>query len=250
VDNVETIACVTHILRHGVAWYRQWGKEKSPGFKIFCLSGAVKKPGVYEAPLGIPLREYIEVYGGGMVEGRTLKAVIPGGLSSPMLTPEMVDKCTLDYESLESFGSMLGSAGITVLHDGVDLVSAAYNTMRFYHHESCGQCTPCREGTGWLEKLTHRFHQSQAHSGDTDLLADVAKNMRSRTICVLADAAAMPMQSYLRHFRGEFEKRVREPAHIERQRSARDEITPEAKRETFRRGAPDMLDVGMGMDRI
>lgn len=250
VDNVETIACVTHILRHGAAWYRQWGKGKSPGFKIFCLSGAVKKPGVYEAPLGTPLKEFIEVYGGGMVEGRTLKAVIPGGLSSPMLTPEMVDKCTLDYECLASFGSMLGSAGVTVLHDGVDLMSAVYNTMRFYHHESCGQCTPCREGTGWLEKLAHRFHQNRAHFGDIDLMADVAGNMRGRTICVLADAAAMPMQSYLKHFRGEFEKRVHEPAHVERRRSARDEITSEAKREVFRRGAPDMLDVGMGMDRI
>ena len=250
VNNVETIAAVSHILKHGAAWHKQWGTEKSPGFKIFCLSGAVKNPGVYEVPLGITMREMIEVYGGGLIEGRTLKAVIPGGLSAPLLTPEMVDKCTLDYESLASLGSMLGSGGITVLHDGVDLMSAVYNTMRFYHHESCGQCTPCREGTGWLEKLAHKFHGGHAHSGDVDLVGEVAKNMRGRTICVLADAAAMPMQSYLQHFRGEFEKRTHEPAHVERLRTPRDEITPTAKRESVQHGAPNVVDVGMGMDRV
>ncbi len=250
VNNVETIACVSHIVKNGAAWHKQWGTEKSPGFKIFCLSGAVKKPGVYEVPLGITMKEFIEVYGGGMIEGRTLKAVIPGGLSAPLLTPEMVEKCTLDYESLAGLGSMLGSGGITVLHDQVDLMSAIYNTMRFYHHESCGQCTPCREGTGWLEKLAHKFHEGHAHEGDVDLLGDVARNMRGRTICVLADAAAMPMQSYLQLFRGEFEKRVHEPAYTERKRTARDEITPAAKRDTVTQGGPDVLSVGMGMDRI
>ncbi len=250
VNNVETIAAVTHIVKNGAAWHKQWGTEKSPGFKLFCLSGAVKKPGVYEVPLGITMKEMIEVYGGGMVECRTLKAVIPGGLSAPLLTPEMVEKCTLDYESLAGLGSMLGSGGITVLHDGVDLMSAVYNTMKFYHHESCGQCTPCREGTGWLEKLAHRFHENHAHAGDIDLLADVAKNMRGRTICVLADAAAMPMQSYLQLFRDEFEKRTHQEAYVERKRTARDEITPEAKREAVEHGATTAVNVGMGMDRI
>jgi NADH-quinone oxidoreductase subunit F len=250
VNNVETIAAVVHILKNGAAWHKQWGTEKSPGFKLFCLSGAVKKPGVYEVPLGITMKEMIDVYGGGMVEGRTLKAVIPGGLSAPLLTPEMVEKCTLDYESLAALGSMLGSGGITVLHDGVDLMSAAYNTMRFYHHESCGQCTPCREGTGWLEKLAHRFHESHAHEGDTELLADVCKNMRGRTICVLADAAAMPMQSYLQYFPDEFQKRIHRPAYVERQRTERDEMTPAAKRETVEHGATTAINVGMGMDRI
>ncbi|MCD6025347.1 MAG: NADH-quinone oxidoreductase, subunit [Fibrobacteria bacterium] len=250
VNNVETIANVTHIVKNGADWHKQWGTEKSPGYKIFCLAGAVKKPGVYEVPLGITMREFIDVYGGGMVEGRTLKAVIPGGLSAPLLTPEMVDKCTLDYESLAGLGSMLGSGGITVLHDGVDMMSAIYNTMRFYHHESCGQCTPCREGTGWLEKLAHKHHAGHAHAGDTDLLADVAKNMRGRTICVLADAAAMPMQSYLQLFRPEFDKRVAAPEYVEKGRTARDEITPAAKRESVTHGAPGVLDVGMGMDRV
>jgi NADH-quinone oxidoreductase subunit F len=129
-------------------------------------------------------------------------------------------------------------------------MSAVTNTMRFYHHESCGQCTPCREGTGWLEKVAHKFHAGHAHAGDADLLADVAKNMRGRTICVLADAAAMPMQSYLQHFRGEFEKRVREPAHEQRMRSARDEYTLAAKRETLNHGAPSVTDVGSEMEGV
>ncbi len=246
VNNVETIATVKHILEHGAAWHRQWGTEKSPGFKIFCLSGAVRKPGVYEVPLGIRMRDFIDQYGGGLVEGRSLKAVIPGGLSAPLLTPDMVEQCTLDYESLASLGSMLGSGGITVLHDGVDLMSAAYNTMRFYHHESCGQCTPCREGTGWLEKLAHRFHENHARAGDADLLGEVAKNMRGRTICVLADAAAMPMQSYLQHFRGEFDASTSLGASKMRERTARDEITPAAKRDAARNGAPSVMGVGMG----
>ncbi|HLU70061.1 MAG TPA: NADH-quinone oxidoreductase subunit NuoF [Fibrobacteria bacterium] len=246
VNNVETIANVTHIVRHGADWHKQWGTEKSPGYKIFCLSGAVKKPGVYEVPLGIRMADFIEQYGGGIVEGRTLKAVIPGGLSAPLLTPGMVEECTLDYESLAGLGSMLGSGGITVLHDGVDMMSAVYNTMRFYHHESCGQCTPCREGTGWLEKLAHKHHEGHAAAGDADLLGDVAKNMRGRTICVLADAAAMPMQSYLKHFRGDFDQRVGEKARAVKVRTARDEITPAAKRDAALHGAPGVEKVGLG----
>ncbi len=229
VNNVETIAAVTHIVKHGAAWHKQWGTEMSPGFKIFCLSGHVNKPGVYEVPLGIPLTEMIEVYGGGMRGGVKLKAVIPGGLSAPVLTAAQVADVTLDYESLAKAGSMLGSGGITVLDENVDMISAIYNTMRFYHHESCGQCTPCREGTGWLEKLAHRFHHDEGREGEVDLLGDVAKNMRGRTICVLADAAAMPMQSYLQHFRADFEARVKAASWKERTRSYKDEITPKAK---------------------
>ena len=249
VNNVETISAVVHIVKHGAAWHRQWGTEKSPGFKIFCLSGAVKKPGVYEVPLGITMREMIDVHGGGLKDGKTLKAVIPGGLSAPILTPEMVEKCTLDYESLATLGSMLGSGGITVLDDSVDMIDAIYNTMRFYHHESCGQCTPCREGTGWLEKLAHRFHHDEGRAGDVELVADVAKNMRGRTICVLADAAAMPMQSYLQHFRKDFEARVKAKALEERQRTYRDEITPAAKRLSAHGAGPSALDVGQAPER-
>ncbi|MDB5103199.1 MAG: dehydrogenase subunit [Fibrobacteres bacterium] len=244
VNNVETISAVTHIVKNGAAWHKQWGTEKSPGFKIFCLSGAVKKPGVYEVPLGITMREMIDQYGGGLKDGRKLKAVIPGGLSAPVLTPEMVEKCTLDYESLASLGSMLGSGGITVLDEQVDMISAIYNTMRFYHHESCGQCTPCREGTGWLEKVAHRFHHNEGHQGDVELLGDIAKNMRGRTICVLADAAAMPMQSYLQHFKKDFEAKVKETAFVEKQRTYRDEITPTAKTITATGAGPSALEVG------
>ena len=244
VNNVETIAAVVHIVKNGPAWHRQWGTEKSPGFKIFCLSGAVKRPGVYEVPLGISMREMIDVHGGGMQDGKKLKAVIPGGLSAPILTVEMVDKCTLDYESLAGLGSMLGSGGITILDEGVDMISAIYNTMRFYHHESCGQCTPCREGTGWLEKVSHRFHRQEGHQGDIELLADISKNMRGRTICVLADAAAMPMQSYIKHFRPEFEARLKEKAAVDRQRGYQDEITPKAKRMTAEGAGPSAMDVG------
>ncbi len=247
VNNVETISAVTHIIKHGVAWHKQWGTEKSPGFKIFCLSGAVKKPGVYEVPLGIPMREMIDVYGGGLKDGRKMKAVIPGGLSAPVLTPEMVDKCTLDYESLASLGSMLGSGGITVLDEQVDMVSAIYNTMRFYHHESCGQCTPCREGTGWLEKVAHRFHHDEGHQGDVELLADICKNMRGRTICVLADAAAMPMQGFLQYFKKDFEAKIKDPAFVEKQRTYRDEISPKAKTLSATGAGPSALDVGSEM---
>jgi NADH-quinone oxidoreductase subunit F len=247
VNNVETIAGVVHIVKNGAAWHRQWGTEKSPGYKIFCLSGAVKKPGVYEVPLGITMREMIDVHGGGMKDGSTLKAVIPGGLSAPVLTPEMVDKCTLDYESLAGLGSMLGSGGITVLDQNVDMIDAIYNTMRFYHHESCGQCTPCREGTGWLEKVTHRLAHEEGHQGDVELLGDIAKNMRGRTICVLADAAAMPMQSYLQHFRKDFDARVKEAAFVEKQRTYRDELSPKAKELSAHGEGPSAENVGLGM---
>jgi NADH-quinone oxidoreductase subunit F len=249
VNNVETISAVTHIVKNGAAWHKQWGTEKSPGFKIFCLSGAVKKPGVYEVPLGIPMREMIEKYGGGMKDGKKLKAVIPGGMSAPVLTAEMVEKATLDYESLASLGSMLGSGGITVLDESVDMIDAIYNTMRFYHHESCGQCTPCREGTGWLEKVAHRLHHDEGHQGDIELLQDITKNMRGRTICVLADAAAMPMQGFLQHYRKDFEAKIKDPAFVEKQRTYRDEISPTAKKLAAQGAGPSVMDVGSRQEK-
>ncbi len=229
VNNVETIANVVHILKNGPAWHKQWGTEKSPGFKIFCLSGAVNKPGIYEVPLGYPMRDMIEKLGGGLSDGKKLKAIIPGGMSAPLIMADKLDQTNLDYECIAGLGSMLGSGGITVLNEDTDMMSSIYNTMRFYHHESCGQCTPCREGTGWLEKVAHRFHHNEGREGDVELLGDIAKNMRGRTICVLADAAAMPMQSYLQHFKADFEARVKAAKTVERQRSYRDEITPTAK---------------------
>jgi NADH-quinone oxidoreductase subunit F len=161
----------------------------------------------------------------------------------------MVEKATLDYESLAGLGSMLGSGGITVLDEAVDMVSAIYNTMRFYHHESCGQCTPCREGTGWLEKVTHRLHHHEGRQGDVELLGDIAKNMRGRTICVLADAAAMPMQGFLQHFKQDFVDKAKDTAFVEKKRTYRDEITPAAKKLSANGAGPSAMDVGSEQDK-
>ena len=204
VNNVETICSVVHIMQKGPTWFRQWGTEKSPGFKLFCVSGDVNKPGLIEVPLATPLAKVIDVYAGG-VKGQRVKAVIPGGSSSPLIKGDKLGEVTMDYESLAAHKSMLGSGAITVLNESRDVVSAIYNLMRFYHHESCGQCTPCREGTGWLEKLMHRFHHGHGRKSDISLIWDITRNMQGKTICVLADAAVMPMQSYLSMFPEEFE---------------------------------------------
>jgi len=208
INNVETICNVPHILRNGTQWFKQWGTDQSPGFKIFCVSGHVNKPGVYELPLGTPLREVIDVHAGGVRAGKKIKAVIPGGSSTPLLTGPKIEQARMDYESLATLGTFLGSGGITVLDEDTDMVRAIFNLMKFYHHESCGQCTPCREGTGWLEKIVHRIHKNHGSMQDLNLIADVCNNMRGRTICPLADAAVMPMLSYLNEFRKEFEARV------------------------------------------
>jgi NADH-quinone oxidoreductase subunit F len=208
VNNVETIATVTQVVRHGAGWFRTMGTEKSPGPKIFSVCGHVARPGCYEVPLGIPVRELVYDLAGGIPGGKKLKAVIPGGLSSPVLTAKEVEAdppLRLDFESLAAAGSMLGSGGMIVMDESVCMVDMLWNTLRFYHHESCGQCTPCREGTGWIEKLAGRFEEGKGRVEDIDLLNEVAANMLGRTICVFADAAAMPTQSFLRKFREEFE---------------------------------------------
>ncbi len=205
VNNVETICNVAHIFKNGTKWFRQWGTEKSPGFKLFCLSGDVNNPGLVEVPMATPLSDVIEVYGKGMKNGKKIKAVIPGGSSAPLIKGDKVHEITMDYECMAANKTMLGSGAITILDEDKDIVSAIYNLMRFYHHESCGQCTPCREGTGWLEKLMHRFHHGHGKKKDIQLIWDVTRNMQGKTICVLADAAVMPMQSYLSMFPEEFE---------------------------------------------
>lgn len=209
VNNVETICNLPHIIKNGADWYKQWGTERSPGFKVFSLSGHVNKPGNYEVPLGTPLRTLIHDgrYGNGVRGGKKIKAVIPGGSSTPLLTGVSIDKANLDYESIAEHGSFLGSGAITVLDEDTDIVSALWNLMRFYHHESCGQCTPCREGTGWLEKIVARSAAGGTQSKDLDLLLEITNNMRGRTICALADAAAMPAASYVKEFRAEFERK-------------------------------------------
>ncbi|MFP5518479.1 MAG: NADH-quinone oxidoreductase subunit NuoF [Bdellovibrionia bacterium] len=210
VNNVETLAAVTYIIKDGAAAYRKFGTEKSAGTKLFSLSGNVAKPGNYEVPLGYPLIDLINNEGGGIKGGRKLKAVIPGGSSAPVLTAEEVSRANLDYESLSGLGTMLGSGAVIVIDDSQCMVDMLGVLMHFYHHESCGQCTPCREGTGWLNKIVHSILEGKGRLQDIDLLIKVADNMKGKTICALSDAAALPVLSFVTKFRDEFEFYVRE----------------------------------------
>jgi NADH-quinone oxidoreductase subunit F len=208
VNNVETLASVTPIVRNGAGWFRTMGTEKSPGMKIFCLCGHVERPGNYEIPLGVPLKEVIYELGGGVRDGRRLKAVIPGGLSAAVLTAAEVEAdppLRMDFDSLAAAKTMLGSGGIIVIDDQTCMVDVLWNTLRFYHHESCGQCTPCREGTGWIEKLAAKMEQGRGRENEAASIDEIAAGMLGRTICVLADAAAMPARSIVQKFRHEFE---------------------------------------------
>jgi NADH-quinone oxidoreductase subunit F len=210
VNNVETLAAVVPIIRDGAAAYKKFGTEKSPGTKLFSLSGNVVRPGNYEVPLAYPLKDLIFKLGGGMKPGRKLKAVIPGGSSAPILTAAEVEKANLDYESIAALGSMLGSGAVIVLDDSQCMVDMLGVLTHFYHHESCGQCTPCREGTGWLNKIVHSILEGRGRLQDIELLIKVADNMKGRTICALSDAAALPVLSFVTKFRDEFEYYVRE----------------------------------------
>jgi len=210
VNNVETLAAVKYIIRDGAAAYKKFGTEKSPGTKLFSLSGNVRKPGNYEVNLGYSLNDLINNEGGGMKPGRKLKAVIPGGSSAPVLTADEAMKATMDYECLAQMGTMLGSGAVIVIDDSQCMVDMLGVLMHFYHHESCGQCTPCREGTGWLNKITHSILEGKGRLQDIDLLVKVADNMKGRTICALSDAAALPVLSFVTKFRDEFEFYVRE----------------------------------------
>jgi NADH-quinone oxidoreductase subunit F len=208
VNNVETLACVPHIVARGADWFRSIGPEKSPGPKLYCVSGHVARPGVYELPMGTPLREIIYDHAGGIPNGRTLKAVIPGGASMPVFTPSEID-VAMDMDSVQKAGSFLGSAGIMVMDDTVCMVWATLTLAHFFHHESCGQCTPCREGTGWLERVLHDLEEGHASAKDLDLLLNICGNMMGNTICALADAAAMPVRAFVTKYRAEFEEHVR-----------------------------------------
>lgn len=210
VNNVETLAAVKYIIRDGAAAYKKFGTEKSPGTKLFSLSGNVRKAGNYEVNLGYSLNDLINNEGGGMKPGRKLKAVIPGGSSAPVLTADEAMKATMDYECLAQMGTMLGSGAVIVIDDSQCMVDMLGVLMHFYHHESCGQCTPCREGTGWLNKIVHSILDGKGRLQDIDLLVKVADNMKGRTICALSDAAALPVLSFVSKFRDEFEFYVRE----------------------------------------
>jgi NADH-quinone oxidoreductase subunit F len=208
VNNVETLACVPHIVSRGAEWFKSIGPEKGPGPKLYCVSGHVERPGTYELPMGTPLREILYTHCGGIPGGRKLKAVIPGGSSVPVLTADEID-VPMDFDSVAKAGSLLGSAGIIVMDDSTCMVRALEVIARFYHHESCGQCTPCREGTGWLHKVLRHLEEGNGREEDLQLLVDISDNMMGNTVCVLADAAAMPTKSFVSKFRDEFAQHVR-----------------------------------------
>ena len=207
VNNTETLMNVPYILHHGGAWYRQWGTEKSPGTKLFSVSGPVKRPGNYEVPLGLPLSTLIREHCGGMRDGLEIKAVVPGGSSVPLLHASMLDT-GLDYEAMNAAGTFLGSGGVIVIDDQTCIVDALYNITRFYEHESCGKCTPCREGTYWMSEVFERLENGHGREKDIDLLWDVADNILGKSFCALGDAAAMPVMGAIKHFRDEFEYHV------------------------------------------
>ncbi|ABK46115.1 NADH dehydrogenase subunit F [Magnetococcus marinus MC-1] len=210
INNVETLCAVPAILEKGGAWYSKLGVEKSSGTKLFSVSGHVNKPGNYEVELGIPLKSLINDYAGGVRGGwENLKGVIPGGSSTPVLIPEQCETILMSYEALAGAGSMLGAGSVIVMDKSTCIVKAIARLSKFYRHESCGQCTPCREGTGWLAQIMDRIETGQGREGDIDLLLSVCSNIQGKTICALGDAAAMPVVGAIRHFRDEFEYHVK-----------------------------------------
>ncbi|OQS09637.1 NADH-quinone oxidoreductase subunit F [Chromobacterium violaceum] len=204
INNTESFASVPFIIRDGAQTFLEKGKPNNGGTKLFSVSGHVNRPGNYEIALGTPFSELLEM-AGGMRDGKKLKAVIPGGSSAPVLPADIMMQCTMDYDSIAKAGSMLGSGAVIVMNEDVCMVKALERLAYFYHEESCGQCTPCREGTGWLYKVIHRIASGQGRKGDLELLDSVGNNMAGRTICALADAAVFPVRSFTKHFRSEFE---------------------------------------------
>ncbi|KUM04186.1 NADH-quinone oxidoreductase subunit NuoF [Chromobacterium subtsugae] len=204
INNTESFASVPFIIRDGAQKFLEAGKPNNGGTKLFSVSGHVNRPGNYEVPLGTPFSALLEM-AGGMKDGKKLKAVIPGGSSAPVLPADVMMQCTMDYDSIAKAGSMLGSGAVIVMNEDVCMIKALERLAYFYHEESCGQCTPCREGTGWLYKVIHRIANGQGRKGDLELLDSVGNNMAGRTICALADAAVFPVRSFTKHFREEFE---------------------------------------------
>ena len=207
INNTESLASVPEILRRGGDWFRELGVENSGGSKLFSISGNVKKPGNFEVPMGTPFPELLEM-AGGMKDGRKLKAVIPGGSSSPVIPGDMMMDLTMDYDAIAKAGSMLGSGAVIVMDDTQCMVKVLERMAYFYFEESCGQCTPCREGTGWMYRVISRIENGQGRAEDLALLDDVTVKISGRTICALGDAAAMPVQGMLKHFRDEFQYHI------------------------------------------
>jgi len=204
VNNVESLIAAAHIVQNGAEWYKQWGTEKSTGTKLFCVSGHVKRPGNYEVPLGFNFKEFIYDVCGGTPSGRPIKAVIPGGSSVPILTGDELD-IGMDYEAMAAAGTMLGCGSVIVMDDTVNIIKAVRRMVDFYAHESCGQCTPCREGTAWAAKILRRIENGRGEPDDLETLLAISDNMSGKTICVLSDAAAAPIVSSIQKFRADYE---------------------------------------------
>ena len=207
VNNVETLACVPHIINNGADWFASIGTPRNTGTKIFGLSGHVNNPGLYELPLGINLLELIEEYGGGIPGGRKIKAVSPGGSSSAVFSADELD-IAMDFDAVAAAGSMLGTAGVTVMDETVSMIKVAQNLAHFYRDESCGQCVQCREGTWWLEKILREIDEGKGSIEYLDIILDACSQMKGTTICALADGCAMPIESIVRKFRDEFEEHI------------------------------------------
>ena len=208
VNNVETLAALPWIIERGPAAYAAMGTEKSKGTKLFSVSGHIARPGVYELEMGYPFKKFLDEDCGGVAGGKKLKGVIPGGGSMPVLRPDELEGVNLDYESVQAAGSLLGSGGIIVMDETTCMVKAAWNIARFFAHESCGQCSPCREGCHWMEKIFHRIEQGEGQKGDLDLILNVSSNIMGNTICPFGDAAAMPAAAFIRKYREEFEAHI------------------------------------------
>ncbi len=208
INNVETLACIPHIVNRGASWFASIGPAKSPGPKLFGISGNVKKPGLYELPMGTPLREIIFTHAGGMKDGKKLKAVVPGGVSAPMLTEKDLDT-PMDFDSLAAKGTMLGSGAVVIIDDSMCIVKAALITHEFFHHESCGKCTPCREGLDWIVKVMRRIEHGQGKEGDMELLKKLCVDIFGRTFCPLGDGAVMALRGAFNNFMEEFEYHIK-----------------------------------------
>ena len=208
VNNVETLATLPWIIDQGAARYAAIGTEKSKGTKLFSVSGHIRKPGVYEVEMGYPFKRFLEEDCGGVPDGRKLKGVIPGGSSMPVLRADELEAVRMDYESMQAAGSFLGSGGVIVMDDSTCMVQAAWNVARFYAHESCGQCTPCREGCHWMEKIFRRIESGEGEKGDLELVLNISGNITGNTICPFGDAAAWPAAAFIKKYRAEFEAHI------------------------------------------
>lgn len=213
INNIETLANVPLVINNGAEWYGNIGAEGHPGPVLYGISGHVEKPGVYELPSGVPVMDLINEVAGGIRGGKELKALIPGGSSTPVLRADQLEGVTMNADSLRDAGSMMGTAGMVVMDEDTDMVDVLWRIAHFYHHESCGQCTPCRDGTGWLEKILLKIKNGEGEIKDLDLLLDLTTQMEGRTICALADAAAWPVRHTINRFRDEFEARCKKSVH-------------------------------------